>query len=432
MPGLFHRSRGYLACVLLLSVGCASPPPARSPLKLTLLGLTPEAGDHLREDALDEYSSRTGIEVDLIPTPGTSAEQLPVVLDLFQKHSKSPDILVIDGTWPGTLHQDLIDLTPYLGDRERRHAKALLDNNTIRGRLIALPFYMNGGMLFYRRDLLGKYGFSRPPETWPELVRMALSIQNGERRNGKRSFWGYVWQGAAYEGLTCNALEWQGSFGGGHIVENDGSITIDNEKTRTAMRTAAGWIGSISPRSVLAYTESDTLNAFRAGNAAFMRHWSSTLQRARQQLGDKAVDVALLPAGPAGRAHTIGGFQLAVSAYSQHQREAAELVLFLTGIEVQTRRALRRGYLATYPELHRSAELLAALPQAKIFGTAPEKTWVFRPASITGAKYSEVSKSYYENIHRILSGSVSAEQALEEIRQRLHILIEGPAGVFRR
>jgi trehalose/maltose transport system substrate-binding protein len=393
-----------------------------------VLGLSLETGAQLREDALTEYSLKTGIELDLIPTPGTSAEQLPLVLDLLRKRATSPDIYLIDGTWPGTLHEHLTDLNPHLNEESRGHAESLLANNTVEGRLIALPFYMNGGMLLYRIDLLEKYGYADPPQTWEELARMARRIQDGERKEGKRSFWGYVWQGGSYEGLMCNALEWQASSGGGPLVGTDGSIGLDNPQTNGAMRMAAGWIGTISPRSVLAYTESDSSNVFRSGNAAFMRHWSSAFRGIRDSMVSGSAGVALLPAGAAGRAHTIGGFQLAVSKYSQHQREAIDLVLYLTGKDVQLRRALRRGYLPTYPELHQGQELQKTLPQARVFGEARE-TWVFRPSSIVGEKYTELSEAYIENVHEILSGNVSSERAIAEIRQKLTILTGVPTGL---
>lgn len=323
--------------------GCRTNSPPAAPLKLSVLGFGMEAGEHLRQDALAEYGSKAGIEFDLIPTPGTSAEQLPLVLDLFQRRSSSPDILLIDGTWPGTLHEHLMDLTPYLSDQSRRHAKPILENNTINGRLVALPLYMNAGMLFYRADLLKKYGYTNPPGTWKELAEAAARIQQGERRKGKRGFWGYIWQGASYEGLTCNALEWQVSFGGGKMIESSGFIAVNSEPTARALRMAANWVGVISPRSVLAYTEADTSNVFVSGNAAFMRHWSSALRGVRDDMGGVGtVGVALLPLGPGGRAHTIGGFQLAVSRYSSHTREAAQAVSYLTGTEVQTRRSTLR------------------------------------------------------------------------------------------
>jgi trehalose/maltose transport system substrate-binding protein len=416
---------------LILFAGCRTTPRAKAPIKLSILGLGLEAGQHLRQDALAEYSSRTGIQFDLIPTPGTSAEQLPLVLDLLGRRSSSPDIFVIDGTWPGTLHEHLVDLTPYLTDEARRHATPLLENNTIGGRLVALPFYMSGGMLFYRADLLEKYGYASPPGTWKDLEEMALRIQQGERRDGKSSFWGYIWQGGEYEGLTCNALEWQASYGGGRIVESDGVVSINNERAAQAIRKAAHWVSSISPPSVLAYTEADTSNVFRSGNAAFMRHWSSGFQSIREAMRPGAANVTLLPAGPAGRANAIGGFQLAVSRYSLHTQEAVELILYLTGVEVQTRRALRRGFLPTYPELHKAPQLLQQLPQARIFGEAPDASWIFRPASITGRKYPEVSKAYFENVHKVLAGQMQAERAVEAIGTKLRMLADNPAGLFQ-
>jgi trehalose/maltose transport system substrate-binding protein len=420
-------------CVMLVVIcaGCRTAPPAPAPLKLSVLGLGLEAGEQLKQDALTEYSSKTGIEIDLIPTPGTSAEQLPVVLDLFRRQSRSPDILLIDGTWPGTLHEHLVDLAPYLNDEAHRHAKPLLENNTIDGRIVALPLYMSGGMLFYRADLLKKYGYAAPPNTWKQLENMALRIQKGERREGKRSFWGYIWQGGEYEGLTCNALEWQSSYGGGNIVENDGAISVDNTHAAEALSDAASWIGSIAPPSVLAYTEADTSNVFRSGNAAFMRHWTSAFRAIRDTMRPSAVDVALLPAGPAGRATTIGGFHLAVSRYSLHTREAAALILYLTGTEVQTRRALRRGFLPTYPELHHAPQLVRDLPQARIFSEASVASWIFRPASITGRKYPEVSKAYFQYVHRALAGEMPTDRALAEIRKKLRTLADSPTGLFQ-
>ena len=417
---------------VLTCAGCGASSKSRTPVKLSILGLGLEAGQHLREDALAEYWAKTGIDFDLVPTPGSSAEQLPLVLDLFRTKTTSPDVFVIDGSWPGSIHEHLVDLTPYMNDESQRHAKPLLRNNTIQNRLVALPLYMNGGMLFYRSDLLKKYGYTAPPATWKKLTEMSQRIQRGERAAGKSSFWGFVWQGGEYEGLTCNALEWQVSFDGGHVVENDGAISIDNVRAEQAMKTATQWVGSITPKSVLAYTEGDSASVFRSGNAAFMRHWSSAYQGLQGAMKPGTLAVTLMPAGPAGRAHVIGGFQLGVSEYSAHKREAAELVLYLTGVEVQTRRALRRGYLPTYPELHRSADLLRVLPQAQVFADADPNTWVFRPSSVTGRKYPEVSEIYYKAVHRALSGTIPAKQALEEAARKLSLLTSNPEGKFQQ
>jgi trehalose/maltose transport system substrate-binding protein len=191
-------------------------------------------------------------------------------------------------------------------------------NNTVDDRLVALPLRIGFGMLYYRTDLLEKYGFDAPPTTWDELEMMAQTIQDGERADGNAEFWGFVWQGNAYEGLTCNALEWQVSNGGGSVVNPDGAISVNNSATIDAFERAAGWVDTISPPGVLSYQEEDARGVWHAGNAAFMRNWpyaySTSLES--EAIGDN-FDVAPLPAGEADSgAATLGGWHIGVSRYS--------------------------------------------------------------------------------------------------------------------
>src|SRR5690606_21411290 len=109
----------------------------------------------------------------------------------------------------GILAEHLVDLNPYVGDAINDYFPAIVENNTVDGALVGIPYFTDAGLLYYRTDLLEKYGYEGPPTTWAELEEMATTIQEGERGEGNPDFWGYVWQGAAYEGLTCNGLEWQ-------------------------------------------------------------------------------------------------------------------------------------------------------------------------------------------------------------------------------
>ncbi len=104
-----------------------------------------------------------------------------------------------------------------------------------------MPWYTDAGLLYYRSDLLEKYGFENPPETWAELEEQAQAIQDGESADNP-SFRGFVWQGNAYEGLTCDALEWQYSNGGGRIIEPDGTVTVNNPAGHRRVR-ARPWLG---------------------------------------------------------------------------------------------------------------------------------------------------------------------------------------------
>ena len=161
----------------------------------------------------------------------------------------------------------------YKEDEIKQFFPRIIENNTVGGRLVSIPWFTDAGILYYRTDLLEKYGYKAPPKTWEELTEMAKKIQDGERTAGKGDFQGFVFQGKASESVTCNAIEWIYSFGGGTIVEPDKKVTINNPNAIKALETAKGWVGTISPKGVTTYGEEEARNVWQAGNAAFMRNW---------------------------------------------------------------------------------------------------------------------------------------------------------------
>ena len=410
-------------CCLLVCAGLLSECGYRGshPDALTLVGFGLQAGEQLRRDALDEFTRSTGIRVDLVPGWGTSAEQLNQTSNLLRLSENGPDVYLIDIVWPGTLAADLLDLKPFVDSRVQEHLPVLLDNDTVQGRLVSLPLNVNVGMLYYRTDLLKKYGYNKPPDTWDKLETMAARIQRGERAGGNQDFWGYVWQGGSYEGLTCNALEWQEAFGGGRIIESNGDISVNNPMAREAFRNAKTWVGTISPKGVLSYTESDSLAVFRAGNAAFLRHWSGALSASR--LGDTPIrnrfDVTLLPAGPKGHAQAVGGFHLAVGRRSAHPRESVQLLLFLTSRHIELQRAISAGYLPTIPRLYEEPAVLKVLPVAAALRNTRGPEWTVRPSTIAGSNYAAVSKAYYQAVHEILATPVDSAEVLTRLEETL-------------
>ena len=190
---------------------------------------------------------------------------------LLSAQSPEFDVLLIDTIWPGVLSRHLVDLRPYLPARSiEQHFKPIIDNLTDgEGRLVGMPLFTDAGLLYYRKDLLDKHGFA-PPETWADLERIARVILE---READPLLAGFVWQGGAYEGLTCNALEWIDSYRGGTIIDDRGEITVNNPRAQRALEMARDWIGTISPREVLTYTEIETTRHFVAGHAIFMRNW---------------------------------------------------------------------------------------------------------------------------------------------------------------
>jgi trehalose/maltose transport system substrate-binding protein len=250
---------------------------------------------------------------------------------------------------------------------------------------------------------------------------MAARIQAGERAEGRKEFWGFVWQGAADEVLTCDALEWQAADGGGRIIEEDQAISVNNPQAIRAWQRAARWVGSISPPGVVGYREWDSLNVWVAGDAAFMRNWPSAYvdSRAAGSSIRNKFDIALLPGGKAGRVGTLGGWGLAVSRFSAHPREALELVRYLTRRDVQVKRARVLSQPPTLPELYDLPEVLEPNPRFDLFSQAFRTGMVSRPSDVTGKKYQDVTDAYIQAVHSVLTGEKSAPEAAAALENEL-------------
>ena len=236
----------------------------------------------LTDSRLKDFTQQTGISVKHLPTPETALDQLDLVRKLLRQGSTSPDVDGVDVIWPGVLSEELVDLKPYFASELSSINADVVASYTVKGKLVAVPYHSDIGVLFYRRDLLRRYGYRAPPRTWDELERMAARIQEGERARGQKDFWGFIWPGAAGEGLTCNALEWQISEGGGRIIEANGTISVNNPDAIRSWQRAAHWIGWISPRSVTSLQEWDAINDFyNVGTSAFSSWLGAVLSSPR-------------------------------------------------------------------------------------------------------------------------------------------------------
>jgi len=283
---------------IIFALGCHSVGGRTSGITLTLIDQGWPGSDPRLAPELEAFTRQTGIPVQMLPAPEAAVEQLATWRELLDSRAEVPDVYAIDTIWPRVLADNLIDLKPYVPAEEiAAHFPELIANYTVNGKLVALPYNMSEGLLFYRIDLLAKYGYGAPPKTWQELEAMATRIQAGERANGNKDFWGFVWEGAPSEALTCNALEWQVSEGGGTILDEQGRVTVNNPNAIRAWSMAARWVGSISPPGVTAYKEWDAFNLWQAGKTAFMRNWTIAYLAARAENSPtrEHFDVAPLP-----------------------------------------------------------------------------------------------------------------------------------------
>lgn len=386
-----------------------------------------EGGRWMKAKA-EEWAQKTGNKIEYIDSPADTNDRLALYQQYWAAKSSEVDVYMIDVIWPGIVAPHAADLKQFFSAAElSQFFPRIVENNTIKGKLTSIPFFTDAGLLYYRTDLLKKYGYAKPPATWAELQAQATKIQAGERAANK-DFWGFVFQGKSYEGLTCDALEWVFSFGGGRIIEPDGKVSVNNPNTVAALSFIKGLVGKVSPPGVTSYAEEEARNAFQSGNAAFMRNWpyAYSLGNSEGSAVKGKIGVAVLPKGPgaAGKnAATLGGWQLMVSAYSQNQKAAADLVKYFTSVELQKDNAVTLSRLPTRPALYNDKDVLAKNAWFKdllpVFQNA-----IGRPSGVTGAKYNQASEAFWTGVHEAITGAKPVAQALKDMEAKLKAVVQ--------
>jgi trehalose/maltose transport system substrate-binding protein len=425
--------RDVIAGLCSILIDCCSGCHRGKPEPVTILFMDPGTRwlqrQHLSEKALRQFESETGIKVKHLPAPETAQEQLTLIQELLAEKD-TPDVFGIDVTWSGILDGALLDLKPFFSSELSAAEPDLVSSYTVTNRVVAVPYHPHVGVLYYRTDLLTKYGYHLPPQSWSELEKMAFRIQEGERATGNQNFWGFVWPGAADEGLTCLALEWQASEGGGTIIETNRTISVNNENAIRTWQRAARWIGWISPPSVTAYEDVDSVNDFEdSGKAAFSLGWASdyllTIPPKSMMFGK--MGVTSVPSGKIG-VGALGGFGLGISGKSKHQREAIALVKFLLHKETKLEATTISAELPAGITLYRLPTMLKAYSRSMPATQPRGDGIVSRPSMLLGKNYEDVSRAYAEAVHAVLTGKNSAPAAAAELEAELEHITGFPKG----
>ena len=376
----------------------------------------------LLREYLDLWEQKTGNKGEITSLPASTTDQFAQYKIWLGAKNSDIDLYLLDVIWAPQIPQHFVDLSRVARKEAKEHFPAIIKSQTVGRKLVALPFFTDAPMLYYRTDLLNKYNES-PPKTWSDLKRIAKKIQDAERKAGNDKLWGFVFQGNAYEGLTCDALEWVNSYGGGQIVANNGKITINNPRAVNAISFISTFVGDISPPGVLSYQEEESRGVWQLGNAVFMRNWpyAYSLGNADDSPIKGKFDVVTLPQGSgrgAKSAATLGGWNVGVSAYSKNRQAAIDLAKFLSGKEIQKLNAIKGSKLPTIPSLYQDQEILKVAP---FFATMQSvlKEAVGRPSAGTKSKYNEVSKEFWTAVHAVLSGRKTAEVSLADLERRL-------------
>jgi multiple sugar transport system substrate-binding protein len=399
----------------LLLAGCRGSPDTQT-IVITFPGSMLGAQGKVLVVQLARFMAENpGIKVVQRDTPDAADQRHQLYVQWLNARASEPDILELDVIWtPEFAAAGWI--TPL--ERFRPDTAAFFPSTIAANRwqdsLFALPWFVDVGMLYWRTDLA-----SAPPATFAELVRTArLGKERGLR-------YGFVWQGARYEGLIATFVEYLGAYGG-RILE-EGRVVVNSEaglKALTAMRDQI-YVQGVVPPAVLTWHEEEVRFAFQNGEAAFMRNWPypyGLLQDSASSRVAGRFAVAPMPAAEGGRpTATLGGAQLAINRNSDHPEAAWAVIEFLTRPEQMLERAQVVGQFPTRVGVYADPRLARVLSIPPAEAKRVIQYAVPRPVTPVYTQLSEILQIY---LHRALTRQLEPAAALARAQAEMQKLLD--------
>ena len=344
-----------------------------------------------------------GLRVEILEFPASADEQRQQFVQRQEARAADCDVFRSDVIWTAEFASQnwLYDLTPYVERIKDRFLAPALETATFDGRIWGVPSYTNAALLYYRTDKV-----SRPPETWQDLYSQAADRG------------GIVFQGAAYEGLTCDWLELAFAAGGSVLSEDGTKATIDSPQNVAATKLMVDAVrNGAAPRAVSTYMEPESLAAWQTGRYAFMRNWPYAygLSQDTDKLTGK-FDVAPLPAFEgAGRASILGGGNSVISVHSKNPGGALAVVDFLASQDWQTTLTAEFSQMSPMKATYDQPEVKKAIPFSEEIRKAIEQARA-RPVSPV---YPQISQAIYDNVNEALAGRRSPEDAMKRAQSQI-------------
>ena len=360
--------------------------------------------------AIERFNEQNpDINANMLEFSTSADEQRTQFVQRQEAGSGECDVFYSDVIWTAEFasQQWIYDMTPYVETREADLIPATLETVNYDGKTWGMPQQTDSAFLYYRTDQV-----QDPPATWQEVYEVA----------GQND--GIVYQGAPYEGLTCDFLEIAFAAGGEVLSEDGSEAVIDSPENVAALQFMVDGVEQgIAANGVTTYMEEESRRYFESGRATFMRNWPyaySLGQKKGTEVSGKFTVMPFPEFEGAGTAAILGGHNLVVSVHSENPGAALALVDFLTSEEEQI--TMFRDYslaptiAAAYddPDVQDkydfASDLRDSVSQARS-----------RPVSPV---YPQISQAIYENVNEALAGRVSPEEALQNAQSQMQQALE--------
>jgi multiple sugar transport system substrate-binding protein len=355
----------------------------------------------------DFNKSNPDANAKLIELPTDAGEQRRLQVQRLQAESAECDVLGTDVIWTAEYAGQnwLLDVSDFISESGDKFIPSTVDTTTYEGKNYAVPFNSNAGFIYYRSDEV-----DQAPETWEDLY------EQGQQGNG------VVYQGFRYEGLTVNFLELVYSAGGTVLSEDGKEATADSQEVKDALQFMADGIkDGAAPKAVTTYKEEESRRAFESGNATFMRNWPYAYALGKDSKIADQFEISTFPGykGNEG-AGVLGGYNLAISAYSKNPEGSLAFIEFATEPAQQKLMATEASLPPTVTAVYDDPAVKKAMPFAEDLRTAIEQAQP-RPVSPV---YPQISEAIYNNVFAALQGNMSPDEAASKMNEEIQKALE--------
>src|ERR671932_374413 len=342
----------------------------------------------------------------------------------FQSGASPIDVIGGDVIWPAQLAANgwILDLSDlFTEDLRSDFVNAAIQSVTYQGKIWGVPWFTDAGLLWYRKDLVEDSGFSEAPKTWDELKEMARKTSED---SGTK--FGFVFQGAEYEGAVVDGLEYIWTSGG-QVLTDSGEVVADQPDPIAGLKMERSMIeDGVAPIAVVNYKEPETHTAFLNGSAVFCRNWPYMYgllkDPGQSQITPDQVEITRLPRNEGGQSQSgLGGWNMYINAASKGKLDAIwEFIQFMSAPEQQKFRALKGSFIPTRQTLLDDQEIVDTVPVISLGREAIQST---KPRPVS-PYYSDMSLRMAEQFSASLQGEVSPEEAVSTLQEELTRIVE--------
>jgi len=360
-------------------------------------------------------------KVTLIELPEDADAQRQQMIQNANAKSDAYTVLALDNVWTAEFaaNRYVVQLPQDQFPNVAQFLPPVIDSAKYKGNLYGVPYASDGGLLYYRTDLLQAAGISAPPKTWQEMISDCDKIKATPQGAGVNC---YAGQFQKYEGLTVNAAEAINSAGG-VITDAEGKPNVNTPEAKAGLDFLAnGFKQGYIAKEALTYKEEESRRAFQEGKLIFLRNWPYVYQLASKNDGSSQVvgkfAVAPLPGLNGPGVSSLGGHALAISSYAKNKKTAADFINFYTAKDTNTTQVTQASlapvWTAIYddPTLQKQLPYLATL-KASILGAQP------RPKVV---RYGDATLAIQDAAYGALQGTVTTDQALAQLQTKLEQL----------